>query len=189
MRIRRRIFFVGLALAAWVLVVAAAGPRDAHFTARLPMAITSCGQSPDAQTVSLLCTRMHLKHSLDIALTRERLRGIRTLVIVLGASAKGLDDARIDEKAEFTRVNGLLSAAKELGITVVAVHLGGESRRGPFSDKFIDLVVARAGYLIVTGEGNRDGLFTKVSKARAVPLVVVEQSDEVGRELKTLFVD
>jgi hypothetical protein len=179
--------FVGPLLAVALLV--GAGARDTHFKARLPLAITSCGQSPDARSVSLLCTRMKLEHHFDNALTKDGLHGIRTLVIVLGASAKGLDDARIDEKAEFTRVNGLLSAANELGITVVAVHLGGESRRGPFSDKFIDLVVARAGYLIVTGEGNRDGLFTKASKARAVPLVVVEQSDEVGRELKTLFVD
>ncbi len=176
---------IGLASGLCVLVIASLGSAPGPFTARLPMAITGSGQGPDALTVSRLSTRLKLVHTFDNHLTPDRLVGIRTLVLVLGASASGRDHAGID--TELTRVNALLSMAKDLGIAVIAVHLGGESRRGALSDRFIDPVVARADYLIVTEEGNRDGLFTQVSKARRVPLVIVEQSDEVGQELKAVL--
>ena len=52
---------------------------------------------------------------------------------------------------------------------VVAVHVGGESRRGPLSDKFIDPVMAKADFVLVTEDGNKDGYFTKAAKATERP--------------------
>jgi hypothetical protein len=178
-----------IVVAAVLACLALAGLRlgAATFTARPPLAITSCGQSPDALTVSLLSRRMRLDHLFETSLKPERLPGIKTLVVVIGASTKGLFEAGTDETRESARVATLLAKARELNVLVIAVHVGGESRRGALSDRFIDLVVSQADYLIVTEAGNRDGLFTKVSKSREIPLVIVSQSAEVGRELRTLF--
>jgi hypothetical protein len=151
------------------------------------MAITSCGQSADALTVSLLSRRMRLDHSFEPLLNAEALPKIRTLVVVVGGSLKGLAEVGLDEPRELARVGGLLAKAKRAGIIVVAVHVGGAARRGSISDRFISLVIADADFIIATDAGNADGLFTKVSRARAVPLVVVAQPAEVGRELKALF--
>jgi hypothetical protein len=151
------------------------------------MAITSCGQSPDAYAVSLLCKRAKLEHTYENVLKADGLKGVKTLVVVSGGSAKGLGEAGIDEKGELERVKSLLTAAKAHGIKVIAVHIGGESRRGPLSDKFIEPVIAKADCLIATEDGNKDGLFTKTARSRRIPLTVVKQTAEAGKELKAVF--
>ncbi len=171
---------------AWLISGPPAAGQSAY-TARLPMAITSCGQSADALTVSLLSKRMRLEHTFEPVLKPETLAKVRTLVIVVGGSLKGLGEAGTDEKRELARVGALLPKARRAGVAVIAVHVGGAARRGPVSDRFIELVIGQADFIIVTEAGNQDGLFTKVSRARSVPVVIVAQPAEVGRELKALF--
>ena len=184
MTIRRMVTFFTIALLA--TTVASAEAQTA-FTSPPPVAITSCGQSPDAYTVSLLSKRVKLEHAFDNMLKPEALKTVKTLVIVTGGSAKGLGEAGIDEKDELARVAQLVAKAKELGVKVLAVHVGGESRRGPLSDKFIDPVVAKADFVLVTEDGNKDGAFTKAAKTRHVPIVIVKQVAEVGPALKAVI--
>ncbi len=177
---------VELALALLV-AIPTGGLRPAALqpVARLPMAITACGQTADALTVSLLSRRVHLDHLFDLALKPQALRGIRTLVVVIGGSVKGLGETGADdERLEVARVKALLGTARQLAVRVIAVHVGGESRRGAASDRLIAAVVDEADYLIVTEAGNRDGLFTRAARARTVPLVIVNEPGDVGRELK-----
>jgi hypothetical protein len=185
----RRLVWVAVGVMLWGtgadLAIQASG--RATFTAAFPMAITSCGQSADALTVSLLSRRMRLDHAFEPLLNADALPRFRTLIVVVGGSLKGLGEVGMDEQRELARVGGLLARARRTGVTVIAVHVGGAARRGSISDRFIGLVIAEADFIIVTEAGNVDGLFTKVSRARAVPLVVVAQPAEVGRELKALF--
>jgi hypothetical protein len=176
-------------LLAIAVLAAAAAPAVAQtaFTSPPPVAITSCGQSPDAYTVSLLSKRMKIEHTFDNMLKPEALKTVKTLIIVTGGSAKGLGEAGIDEKGELARVAQLQTKAKELGVKVLAVHVGGESRRGPLSDKFIDPVVAKADFVLATEDGNKDGAFTKAAKARSLPIVIVKQVAEVGPALKAVI--
>jgi len=188
MVLRRTLFQVGVVVV--TVCVVRGGVAVAEQTpvkARLPLVITSCGQSPDAYTVSLLSKRIKLEHTFDNVIKPEALKAGSTLVVVMGGSAKGLGEAGIDEKGEISRVVTLLAKARGLMVTIVAAHVGGESRRGPLSDKFIDPVASQADYFIVTQDGNKDGLFTRLSKSRGVPLVVVKQLVDVGKELKALF--
>lgn len=157
------------------------------FKADLPTIITSSGQSLDAYTLSVVCKRVKLDHSFNNLLKPEGLKGIKTLLIVMGGSAKGLGEAGIDEKAELDRVNQLLTKSKESKIKIIAVHLGGESRRGALSDKFIDPIVAKADYLIVTEDSNKDGGFAKMAKEKKLPISVVKQMTDVAKELKGIF--
>ena len=175
------ILTVGLFIAA-----GAAGAAQSTFSIQVPLAVTSCGQSPDAYTVSLLSKRVKLDHTFDNVLKADALKAYKTLVVVTGGSAKGLGEAGIDDKGELARVGQVLAKARELGVKVVAVHVGGESRRGPLSDKFIEPVVAKADYVLVTEDGNKDGFFAKLVKARNTPLSVVKQVADVGPALKNL---
>jgi hypothetical protein len=182
MRFRTGPVFLAAAVVAGAGAIAAQGT----FSIQLPLAVTSCGQSPDAYTVSLLSKRVKLEHTFDNVLKADALKSYKSVAVVMGGSAKGLGEAGIDEKGELARVGQLLATAKELGVKVVAVHVGGESRRGPLSDKFIDPVVAKADYVLVTEDGNKDGAFTKAATARNIPLQVVKQVAEVGPALKAL---
>ena len=172
---------------AGLLMASTLATAQTAFTSPPPVAITSCGQSPDAYTVSLLSKRVKLEHTFDNMLKPDALKSVKTLIIVMGGSAKGLGEAGIDEKGELVRVGQLLAKAKELGVKVLAVHVGGESRRGPLSDKFIDPVVAKADFVLATEDGNKDGAFTKAAKARNLPIVIVKQVAEVGPALKAVI--
>jgi hypothetical protein len=157
------------------------------FKAEMPFAISSCGQSLDAETVSLLAKRNKLEHSFNNVLKASELKGIKTLVIVMGGSAKGLGEAGIDEKGELARANSLLDAAKKSNIKVIAVHVGGDSRKGALSDKFIDPVVAKADFMIVTEDSDKSGSFTKSAQARKIQIAVVKKATDVGTTLKEIF--
>ena len=176
----------GLILAVCLFAGGAWG-AEGSFKAELPFAITSSGQSLDAETVSLVCKRVKLDHAFDNVMKIEELKGIKTLVIAMGGSAKGLGEAGIDEKGELQRVGALLAKAKEQKIKVIAVHVGGESRKGALSDKFIDPVVAKADLLLVTEDSNKNGAFTNMAKAKKIPILVVNKSVDVGNALKGVF--
>lgn len=168
--------------------LALAGPVFAQgtTTARPPLVVTSCGQSSDAFTVSLFSRRARLEHSYDPVLAPEKVPGVRTLVIVIGGSVKGLAEAGTDQRTELQRMARVIEEAKRHGVTLVGVHVGGEARRGSISDPFIDLVVPRVDRLVVTEAGNRDGLFTRASRQHGIPLTIVAQPAEVVRELRAL---
>ncbi len=174
-------------LACLGFVAGSAFAASPSFKAELPVAITSAGQSLDAYTLSLVCKRAKIDHTFNNSLKSEDLKGIKTLLVVMGGSAKGLGEAGIDEKGELDRVGRLLVKSKELGIKLIAVHLGGESRKGALSDKFIDPVVAKAEYLIVTEDSNKDGAFAKMAKEKKLPIAVVKQAMDVAKELKRIF--
>ena len=167
--------------------VSAAPPTPTTFKAEMPFAISSCGQSLDAETVSLLAKRNKLEHTFNNVLKASELKGIKTLIIAMGGSAKGLGEAGIDEKGELGRVSALLDAAKKNKVKVIAVHVGGDSRKGALSDKFIDPVVAKADYLIVTEDSDKSGSFTKSAKSRNIQIAVVKKATDVGKALKDIF--
>jgi hypothetical protein len=157
------------------------------FKAEMPFAISSCGQSLDAETVSLLAKRNKLEHTFNNVLKANQLKGIKTLVIAMGGSAKGLGEAGIDEKGELGRVSALLDAAKKNKVKIIAVHVGGDSRKGALSDKFIDPVVAKADYIIVTEDSDKSGSFSKSAKSRKIQIAVVKKTTDVGKALKDVF--
>jgi len=174
-------------MALFLLTAVTVSAAPVSFKAEMPFAISSCGQSLDAETVSLLAKRNKLEHTFNNVLKASELKGIKTLIIAMGGSAKGLGEAGIDEKGELARTNALLDAAKKNKIKVIAVHVGGDSRKGALSDKFIDPVVAKADFLIVTEDSDKSGSFTSSAKSRKIPIAVVKKSADVGKALKDIF--
>ena len=175
------------ALALGLLAATGVSAAPIEFRAELPFAISSCGQSLDAETVSLLAKRNKLEHTFNNVLQASELKGIKTLVIAMGGSAKGLGEAGIDEKGELARVNALLDAAKKNKTKVIGVHVGGDSRKGALSDKFIDPVVAKADFLIVTEDSDKSGSFSKSAQGRKIPIAVVKKATDVGKALKEVL--
>lgn len=169
------------------LATAGIGMAQGPFKAEIPFAVTSSGQSLDAETVSIVCKRAKLAHAFDNILKPEALKGLKSLVVAMGGSAKGLGEAGIDEKGELKRVNALLTRARKQKIKVIAVHVGGEARTGALSDKFIEPVVAGADFLLVTEDSDRSGVFTAMAKEKKIPLQVVKKTADVGNALKAVF--
>lgn len=153
-----------------------------------PGLITSAGQSSDASIVKVLINSK-LKLGLDFKQVAkpEDLNGVKTLVVVVGASTKGLGAAGIDIDQEMDRTKQLLKVAREKKIKVLVMHTGGESRRGKTSNDVIELVVPDADYVVVVSTGNKDKFFNKLAEKKGIPVVEVDKIADAGEVIKGVF--
>ena len=126
-----------------------------------PALITAVGQSADAQMANVLFKRSNLEFTLSNVATTAELSGVKTLVLVIGGSSKGLGAAGINADQEAKRAEALIEAAKAAGIKIMALHIGGESRRGDLTDRYIQLCTAPAEYAVVVESGDADKIFAK----------------------------
>ena len=187
----RKLFcFMSIAIFAAHLVFPAAVfavELPAGVVAELPVVMTCPGQAPDGQMVKVLMGRTKIPVKYDPFLEPKELAGHKTLIIILGGSGKGLGSAGVNLREEIKRAEDLIAEAQKQKIKLIGIHSGGEDRRGDVSTKLIDLVAPNMQYLIVREDGNKDGLFTKISTEKKIPLTLVKQSQEMGDILKTLF--
>ena len=179
----RRFTLIALA---FVFLVAAGASAQATFDR--PGLLTSVGQSSDIAIVKVMLNTQ-LKLGLDYKPLAQPadLAGMKTVVIVVGVSTKGLGAAGLDISKELERATALVKAAKAAGVRILVMHTGGEARRGKTSNDVISLVVPDADGVVVVAAGNKDKLFNTLASKRSVPVVEVEKMAEAGAAVKTLF--
>jgi Domain of unknown function (DUF6305) len=168
------------------LAASPAGAAEVSFTG--PGLLTSVGQSSDVAIVKVLLNTQ-LKLGLDYKPIAQPpdLAGMKTLVVVLGSSSKGLGAAGLDMDKEIARATALMKAARERGVKVLAMHTGGEGRRGQTSNDLIKLVVPGADYTIVVASGNKDKLFNQLAAKTGAPVVEVEKVAAAGEAVRAIF--
>ena len=177
------------ALALLAAALGAAAPAAAAEARRFeaPGVLSSVGQSSDIAVVKvLLNTRLQLGLDVKPLAQPPDLAGMKTLVVVVGASSKGLGAIGLDVSREADRARALLSAARARKIGVIALHTGGPSRRGTTTDGLIRAVVPLADQVVVVASGNRDRIFQTVAEGR-VPVLEVDSLSAVGDAVQTLF--
>jgi len=163
------------------------GIEEVSFLLEQPLLITSAGQSAEVQLASVLAKRVGLTYSLSKLATSKELTDIKTLVLVLGASMKGLGAAGLDEAKEKERVSSLIAEAKKKNIPLLCLHLGGEARRGQLTDEMIVEFLPFARMAIVVKSGNKDGIFTKICQEKSIPLIEVEKIVDAASPLQKIF--
>lgn len=157
-------------------------------TFQKPGFITSAGQTSDAAIVKVLAnTKLKLGFDYDIMAKPEVVTGAKTLVLVLGASNKGLGSAGLSFEQEMERVKKVIGAAQNAGVKIISMHTGGSSRRGDLSNAIIELCIPVSSVVIVVEEGNKDGFFTELCSKHSIPLQVVPSIAEAGNALKALM--
>ena len=192
MRARSLIFTLGLAIICLLAVTAAQTTPKAP----APVLITSCGQSPGANSMNVLARRAGIEYTLKEDATANDLaaKKYRSVIIVTGASLKGMGAAGVSIEDELKRTETLIAEARKQGMTVIGAHVEGMSRRaqgaapGDNSDEMsIDAVCPKANFMIVRKDGNEDGRFTTISKAKKIPLLLSENNMQIADILKAVF--
>jgi dihydroorotase-like cyclic amidohydrolase len=170
-------------------VLSAAGEekKDVKFFAKEPDMLTSAGQSADVQMVKVLLERSKIAVKMSALAGPDDLLGAKTLVMAVGGSAKGLGAAGVDADKEAARVQKLLAKAKEMGVPILSLHLGGTAKRGELSDRFIGLVMPVSACVIALKDGDKDGFITKTSAKGNVPVLFVDKISQTQEPLKTIF--
>lgn len=152
-----------------------------------PILLTSCGQSADVLMMKTLLTKDSLAFTYLPQATAADVGGIGSVIIVVGGSSKGMGAAKISEADETARITALLDSAETSGIPIIAVHMGGLSRRGALSDPFNRLGARRAAHIIVVKGGNDDGFFTAIAAEKDVPLDTLKNALEVAPLIKRIY--
>lgn len=189
MKTRTRIAISALA----VLLVCASAAGAQSFALKAPIAakpvlLTSVGQSADIEMVKVLLSRNKIEFTMDSLVKGSGLAvaKVKTLVLAIGGSSKGLGAAGISTESELERAKALIAEARKLGVKIIGIHVGGEARRGELSDKFINATVPFCDYVIVVAEGNQDKLFNKLCGTK-IPLDSVNKIAEAGAPLAAAF--
>lgn len=155
--------------------------------AEQPILLTSVGQSADVEMVKVMIEKNELTYTMKALATPDDLGDNKTLLLAIGGSSKGLGAAGIDANQEIERVKKLIAAADEKGMSIIAVHIGGEARRGELSDKFIAPSFEKADYAVVVKDGDKDQMMSKLASDAGIPMALVASMGEVVAPLKAAF--
>ena len=199
MKFIKRSFLVLLVLFLAGSMVSISAQEDVLPETELPVLITSCGQSPGANMLKVIFMRLKLEHEpkayeLNMLATAEDLSPYKTLIIVMGASLKGMGAAGISIDSELDRTKLLIEAAKKQGITIVGAHIEGIKRRaqgadvGDNTDELsIDAVAPYSDLLVINKEGDEDSRFTDIANDKNIPMITVEKNLELLEKLGKIF--
>ena len=155
--------------------------------AESPILVTSGGQSADYQMIATVMGKVGMDYEVSNLATSADLGDAKTLIIVVGGSSKGLGAAGIDADGELARLEELMAGAKDAGLSLIAMHTGGEARRGDLSDKFITPIFEKADYAIVVTAGDEDGLMAGICANNSIPMDAIASISEVTTVLPAAF--
>ena len=170
--------------------------QESPVKAELPVLLTSCGQSPGPERVVFFLKRLELEHDYKQQATAQDLKSgsFATIIIVTGASLKGMGAAGVEIQDEIERTEALIAEAQRTGITIVGAHVEGMSRRaqgaapGDNSDELsIDAVMPFSDLMIVRQDGDADRRFSIISENENIPLILFEKNMELGNVLGGVF--
>lgn len=152
-----------------------------------PVLLTSVGQSADVEMVKSIVDKVGLDYTANNLATSADLGEAKTLILAIGGSSKGLGAAGIDADGELKRVQELMDAAKENGVKILALHIGGEARRGELSDKFIKPSFEAADYAIVVKGGDTDGFMEGLAADNGIGIEYIESITDTTTAIQNVF--
>ncbi len=187
--------------------------------AELPVLTTSAGQSADVNTLNVVLDQAKVKYDYCDVPTGELIKNgvglgdassgegfhvtiktdlelykkgtpYKTVMFAIGASLKGMGASGLTVDDEINRIKGVVDYCKENDVFIVAVHAGGDSKRGAagsHNEKMIDAVAPFADYLIVVNDSNKDGRFTKIAEGNNIPLAEVKYALNIVALVKEMF--
>jgi len=161
----------------------------------LPLLVTTCGQSPGALMVLVLCKqiklpcdRVDLLKAVNLKSKAEEGNPYKTLIIISGTSRKGMGAAGTNIDNELLRIRAVIEEAKRQGIVIIGAHIEGMTRRVDATDAAsINLVIPESNLLLIREDGNEDGYFTKAAEELDIPIITFKENLDLTDVFKDLF--
>lgn len=161
----------------------------------LPLVVTTCGQSPGALMVWVLCKQIKLPCDRADLLKVEDLKSkaeegnpYKTLIITTGTSMKGMGAAGVDIDYEVARIKAIIDEAKKENILIIGAHIEGMARRVDETDAAsIATVIPESNLLLVREDSNEDGYFTKAAEELNIPIIIFKETLDLADVFKKLF--
>jgi hypothetical protein len=166
---------------------------------RAPIIVTTCGQSPGALMVKLICDSEQVAiacEEMDLLTADELLaecpEDIKdfagVLFVTTGTSLKGMGAAGVDVDSEVARCIALVEAARDLGMIIIVGQIEGPSRRvDEYDEASIRAMSPLADLLITRTDVNEDGYFTDLAEELEIPQIFIEETLDLEVLLPLLF--
>ena len=186
---------------------------------KLPVLTTSAGQSADATTLNVILEQADVMYDYcDVPIVDMLKSGVglggrmssegfhveiltdlekfpektayQSMIFAIGDSLKGMGASGLTVGDELKRLKSIIQYCKENKIFIIALHVGGESKRGASgsnNEKMIDAVAPFADYIIVVEDSNKDGRFTKIAKEKNIPLSEVKYALGIVELMESVF--
>jgi hypothetical protein len=130
----------------------------------------------------------------DLKTAADAGRPFKSIIIVMGASLKGMGAAGISIDDELDRTADLIQASRSQGITIIGAHIEGMKRRaqgaapGDNTDELsIDAVAPNSDLLIINQDGDSDGRFTNIAQQKDLPMLTVTKNLELLDVVKKIY--
>jgi len=162
--------------------------------AHTPLLITNAGQGPGGKMGRLLVSRSEAVEDYYY-LAEPKVEDLnekeyKTLMVMIGSSAKGLGASGITIKEEIERLNNMIEEAKNKKMQILAVHIEGEARRGKpgsANEQSIDAIAPYADHIIVAKASNQDERFTDIAEENEIPLTILDQPMDLIEAVKIMY--
>lgn len=155
-----------------------------------PVILTTCGQSPGALMIRVVCKQAKVACEQKDNLTADDLKAkpYKTVIITTGTSLKGMGAAGVDINAEVARIQGVIAEARAQKMTVIGAHIEGMARRVDKTDEIsIQSVIPVSDMLLVKEDSDSDGYFSKVATEKNIPIYIVKNIRDLVDIFKELF--
>ena len=159
-----------------------------HFPS--PFLLTAAGQSPDVLMVKIIAEREKLDFTHKALAASADLDGMKTLLLVMGVSMKGLGAAGIKLDEEVTRVTQLIEDARAKNMPIIgmfAAGAGGRGGRDQLTDSLLEQVAPQVDYLVVIKTGDKDEFLKGLAEKHQIPLTYMETVVDMTKVVPAIF--
>jgi len=159
-----------------------------------PLLITNAGQGPGGKMARLLIIRSKVVEDWTYNSEPKEAdlneKPYKTLLVVIGSSAKGLGASGITIDDEVNRLTLMIEEAKKLGMQIIAAQIEGKARRdnagGP-NERSIDAIAPFADHIIIKKDANEDNRFTKIAEENEIPLTIIDETIDFIKVIEKMY--
>ncbi len=174
-----------------LLLLAAVAPAPLGAAAppapRVPVFITSAGQSSDYVIVKQAVDALGLKSAAAPVAICCDIKSSRTVIIVFGADEKGMMAARLTARTEQRRVEDILGKMRACGLAIIGVYIGGPSESDPVTQRLLDASLNGVHYFIATRSASTDEYFAAAAQKHGFQLTLIDNVGQLQAAISSLF--
>ncbi|MFA5719815.1 MAG: DUF6305 family protein [Acholeplasmataceae bacterium] len=150
--------------------------------------VTSFGQSIDIEDLTRQLDALEITYHRNNYLEVNDISKDAVLILAIGCSIKGLQEAGTSVGAESERAQEIINQKEAKNLTVIAFHIGGVERRGNTSDGLINTIMSNTDFNIVYKQGDYDGFISKISSKQNIPMYSYEFPSQLLSTIKKLSI-
>ena len=155
--------------------------------AKVPVVITSAGQSTDTYLINDISNQLMIRSFFMPQAEAEDIEDMNSIVFAVGYSSLGLKLQGISYEDEKTRIEKLIDMAKDNKLTIITVVLGGEQPIDDRNEEIIRLVGAKSDYIIGLKGSSNEELLAELAENDNIPLTLVRKVKDISEPFASAF--